>query len=205
MSGSFHTEDSVGHRYRATSKMQCNSAVGSASLPNTFWPIQNAVEGQGYGYPALSRMQRNSTISSASLQHTFVPVEDTAEGQVLYNSSFNYGLQAPATTRPSLSSNVPQFGDGLLVFDAFDTILGRDGAMRSGPMILQPEVLSPFVGPFLDRRIALNQTELDIELSGISFQKAIGQPNNMSKLPNAIPIGVLVCPVETKNCLANSS
>jgi hypothetical protein len=195
----------VGHRYPATSKTQCKSAVGSASLPNTFAPIQNAVEGQGYEYPAPSRMQRNSTISSASLQQTFVPVQDTAEGQVLYNSSFNYGLQAPATTRPSLSTNVPQFGDGLLVFDAFDTIVGRDGAMRSGHMNLQPQVLSPFMGLFLDRTIALNQTELDIELSGISFQKAIGQLSNMSKLPNAIPTGVLVCPVETKNSLANSS
>jgi hypothetical protein len=192
MSGSFHTEDSVGRRYPATTKTQCNSAVGSASLPNTFASIQNALEGQGYGYPAPSRMQRNSTISSASLQQTFVPVQDTAEVQVLYNSSFNYGLQAPAATRPSLSTNVPQFGDGLLVFDAFDTIVGRDGAMRSGHMNLQPQVLSPFVGPFLDRTIALNQTELHIELSGTSFQKAIGQPNNMSKLPNAIPTGVLV-------------
>jgi hypothetical protein len=38
----------------------------------------------------------------------------------------------------------------------------------------------------LDRTIAPSQTELAIELSSTGFQKAIGQPFNMSKLPNVI-------------------
>jgi hypothetical protein len=95
----------------------------------------------------------------------------------------------------TISMQQPHLGNHTYAALGSQLCQDQEGGVSRHSVLSNSEYLAPAAGfimhreptaGMLDRTIAPSQTELAIELSSTGFQKAIGQPFNMSKLPNVI-------------------